>query len=144
MFTNYRKVQKDDIYKGHLNLYKQLTTINPNNISVREYENFVNSLNNNHIIYVVEKENCIIGTITIVIEQKLIHDLGKVAHIEDVVVDSNYRGYDIGTTLIKMAIEHAKEQQCYKIILDCNEKVQGFYEKVGFTQKGIEMAIYLN
>jgi len=142
MITNFRKVNKYDILKGHLNLYTQLTKIDPSHISKTDYENFINSLSDDHIIYVVESKNKIIGTITILIEQKLIHDMGKVAHIEDVVVDTNYRGYDIGTTLIKMAVEHAREQKCYKIILDCSETLKQFYGKCGFVHKGVEMALY--
>lgn len=144
MITIYRKIQKDDILKGHVDLYKQLSNINSKNeMSIDKYESFVASLDDDHLIYVVESDNCIIGTITILIEQKLIRDMGKVAHIEDVVVDSKYRGNNIGNMLIKIAIEHAKERKCYKIILDCAEGVKGFYEKCGFICNGAEMAIYL-
>jgi len=33
-------------------------------------------------------------------------------------------------------------QGCYKIILDCNDKNVGFYQKCGFKQKEIQMALY--
>jgi GNAT superfamily N-acetyltransferase len=36
----------------------------------------------------------------------------------------------------------AKAQGCYKVILDCDEKNQGFYEKLGFKKKEVQMAYY--
>ena len=36
----------------------------------------------------------------------------------------------------------AQAHKCYKVILDCNEKNQGFYEKLGFKKKEIQMAVY--
>ena len=38
----------------------------------------------------------VVGSATAVIEQKMIHGCGRVCHIEDVVVDSAYRGRRIG------------------------------------------------
>lgn len=36
----------------------------------------------------------------------------------------------------------AQAKKCYKVILDCNEANQGFYEKLGFKRKEIQMAVY--
>ena len=48
------------------------------------------------------------------------------------------------TTLLKHLIRIAKEKfRCYKIILDCAEKNEKFYEKCGFVKKEIQMALYL-
>jgi glucosamine-phosphate N-acetyltransferase len=68
--------------------------------------------------------------------------MGKVAHIEDVVVDKEYRSHGLGKLLIQDGIKIANREKCYKIILDCEEKNVGFYEKCGFEKKGIQMAKY--
>ena len=38
----------------------------------------------------------------------------------------------------------AKRSGCYKVILDCAEKNVGFYEKLGFVKKEIQMALYFS
>ena len=58
----------------------------------------VGNIDLNHQIFVIENKdtNHIIGTLTILIEQKVIHNMGKVGHIEDVVIDNKYRGRGLG------------------------------------------------
>ena len=63
-------------------------------------------------------------------------------HIEDIVVDTKYRGMGLGKKIITHLTERAKELECYKIILDCAEKNTEFYQKCGFSIKGIQMSIY--
>ena len=53
-----------------------------------------------------------------------------------------YRKMKLGTKLIHLAIESAKKEGCYKIILDCNDSVKAFYEKVGFIQNNYSMQLY--
>ena len=124
-------------------LLKQLTSIEPEKITKTAFDKFVNHLSNNHIVKIIKDEESkkIVGTITILIENKVIHNFGKVGHIEDVVVDESMRGFGLGKKLIEIAKEECKD--CYKIILDCSDENVKFYEKCGFTLKGNEMAIYL-
>ena len=50
-----------------------------------------------YIIVVEDKETgIVVGTGTVVLEQKFIRGGAKTGHIEDVVVDKNYRGYSLG------------------------------------------------
>lgn len=83
-----------------------------------------------------------IGCATLIIEPKIIHNFGKVGHIEDVVIHPDYQGQGYGKILVQDIIEKAKEQNCYKVILDCDEKKVPFYEKCGMKQKSIGMALY--
>ena len=76
---------------------------------------------------------------TLLIENKLIHNGSKVAHIEDVVVDKKFLGKGYGKKMIEFLTEKAKNQGCYKVILNCDEEVVAFYEKCGFTQKNLMM-----
>jgi len=85
----------------------------------------------------------IISTGTIFIEPKMIHGGRPAAHIEDIIVDQKYTGNGIARRIIELLKTHAIENGCYKIILNCNAFVKPLYEKCGFTQKGLQMALYL-
>jgi len=140
-----RNIIYSDYNKEYLTLLKQLTYVTPEKITVNEFNSFIDSLNNKHILLVIEDIdiNKIIGTITMIIEQKIIHNMGKVCHIEDVVVDEKYRGCGIGKILLDTAIDYALSEKCYKTILDCSEKNVEFYTKSGmFEIKGRQLALY--
>ena len=96
--------------------------------------------NNIYVLYNTHT-NDIVGTITLLIEPKIIHNAGFVGHIEDVVVDEKYRGKGFGNMLVNHAISIAKDRGCYKVILDCDEDNIYFYEKCGFKQKGVSMRL---
>ena len=95
--------------------------------------------NPGHIIDVVEENGKIIGSATLFIEQKFIHNGGKVGHIEDVVVSKEYEGRGIGIKLVTSLLEKAKAMNCYKTILDCNDELIPFYERIGFKQEANQM-----
>lgn len=137
-----RKLVVSDYYKGHLQLYSQLATINPTQITIDMYRKFVNSLNENYVIFVVESNNKIVATVTLLIETKLIHDMGKVGHIEDVVVDQPMRNQGVGKSLILYVIQYAEQKGCYKTVLNCDESKIFFYEKCGMTHHGLSMSKY--
>ena len=95
-----RKLIASDYYYHYLDLLSQLTKLDPKTINFELFKTFVSKLNNNHIILVIEdiyKKK--IATLTLIIEQKLIRNYGKVAHIEDVVVDKDSRGEGLGKKL---------------------------------------------
>ena len=139
-----RTLENTDYFKGYLELLEQYFIIGPvSNEYVINFNNYVSKLDNNKQIYVIEtNETKIVGSITIFIEDKLIRNMGKVAHIEDLVVDKNIRGRGFGKLLVNKCIEHAKNMNCYKIILNCNENNMIFYEKQGFQKKENQMALY--
>ena len=61
----------------------------------------------NHIIHVAEDNGKIVGSTTLLIEQKFIHKGGYVGHIEDVVVSKEFEGRGVPTiTLYGRVIEH--------------------------------------
>lgn len=144
-------VRNLDIYdymKNYLRLLEQSFTIEPNTISSCAFNDYVSNLHTNHQIIVIEHNSNdisgsqIIGSSTIFIETKIIHNFGKVAHIEDVIVHNEYRGHGLGKLLLDKCIEIAKLEGCYKIILDCSDNNCKFYEKCGFMKKGNQMALY--
>jgi glucosamine-phosphate N-acetyltransferase len=85
-------------------------------------------------------DNKIIGSGTILIENKIIHQCKSVGHIEDIVVHPDYRDRGISQIILNELKDIGKD--CYKIILDCKENLIPVYEKNGFEKRGIQMAIY--
>ena len=112
-------------------------------ISKEEFEKFVKSLNKEHMIYILFNEtNEIVGCGTLLIENKLIHNLGKVAHVEDVIISQKYRGKNLGKLLIDELKKKRQKKYYYKIILNCSKDLQKFYEKCGFVKCNEQMSIY--
>lgn len=120
-----------------IDLYQQLTDCQYINTNI-----FLDIMKKNTIFVDINEKNEIMGTITIMIEQKVLHNGGKVAHIEDVVVDKKYRNQKIGKGLVQHAISFSKHHKCYKVILNCSDNVKNFYQKCGFSNKNIEMSLY--
>ena len=125
-----------------LNLLKQLTKTPKMNKT--EFQEIIKNLPSNHFIFVLRENNSVAGLTTVLIEQKIIHGGGKIAHVEDVVVDTNHRGKGYAKQLINHACNVARLYKCYKIILHCNDDVKPFYEKYGFEHKTNGMALYLD
>ena len=50
-----RKIEKEDFHKKYLYLLKQLTTIDPDKINKEMFDTFLDNLNVNHQIYVIEQ-----------------------------------------------------------------------------------------
>lgn len=112
------------------------------NISQKKFEEFISQLDKHHTIFVIEKQQKIICCGTILIESKLLHNFGKVGHIEDVITDSQFRGQGLGKKIIESLVNYGRQQECYKIILNCTNKNILFYEKCGFTRKENQMSLY--
>lgn len=129
-----RKIEERDLNDGFLESLDSLKTAS--NISKEKAKAILKKItaNPNHVIFVASLDGKIIGSTTLIIEQKFIHDGGLVGHIEDVVVSKEYEGRGIGFKIMQAALEYAKSQGCYKTILDCDDKVRQFYERLGFKR----------
>ena len=86
--------------------------------------------------------SAIVACGTLVIEHKFIHGGRAVGHIEDIVVLSEARGQGLGLRVVRALMEEALRLKCYKVILDCDEKNVGFYEKLGMKRKEVQMVKY--
>jgi len=130
-----REIEEDDLEKGFLetlDFLRKTSDIDKN--KAKEILKKIKQ-NENHIIYVALYDKKIVGSTTLLIEQKFIHDGGLVGHIEDVVVRKDYEGKGIGIKLVMSMLERAKEKNCYKTILDCKDDVKQFYERIGFKRE---------
>ena len=131
-----------------------LTTVGP--ITTTTYEKILNYWNSvklmtlpdeyayNTYVIIENNINKVAAIGTIFIEQKIIHDGGLVGHIEDIAVNSDYRGQKLGKLIIDYLSELGGRLGCYKVILDCDVKNVGFYEKCNYNQAGIEMQTRFN
>jgi glucosamine-phosphate N-acetyltransferase len=96
-----------------------------------------------HVYVAIHDDGKIVGTITLLVEQKFLRWWALAGHLEDVAVREGYEGQGIGGWLVAHAVAEAKKLGCYKIILDCNEKLLWFYAKYGFEAKEVCMKMYL-
>jgi len=134
-----RKIIESDLKNGFLESLDNLRQTS--NLEQNSVKNILKKIleNENHIIHVAELNEKIVGSTTLLIEQKFIHEGGFVGHIEDVVVNKEFEGRGIGMKLVLSLLDVAKEKKCYKTILNCEDKLIPFYEKIGFKQKSTEM-----
>jgi len=142
-----RQLSKSDLEKGDfVNLLGQLTTVGsiPEAFLKKRLELLRKS--NRELMFVIEdtKLEKIVAAGTLLVEYKFIHSAGKCAHIEDVVVDKNCRGRGLGKKIVCKLRDAAKLLGCYKCILDCSKKNVGFYEKCGFKENEVCMALYFD
>ena len=135
-FENITKIKNE-----YLSLLSQLTTA-PEITNDTFFKNIQN-INNMGKIIIGIQDATIICSGTVIIEPKLIHSANPAAHIEDIVVLEKWRNKGIALLLLEKLQKIAKDNQCYKIILDCKPSLVHFYEKSGFTQKGIQMGQYI-
>lgn len=127
-----RQIQDEDLSKGFLESLDSLRLAS--DLDKQKASDVLKNIksNPNHIIFVAIENDRVVGSTTLFIEPKFIHQGGLVGHIEDVVVTKNMQGKGIGEKLIRSALDYSKSQGCYKTILDCKEDVRSFYEKIGF------------
>jgi|TARA_B100000959_G_scaffold259638_1_gene295403 glucosamine-phosphate N-acetyltransferase len=134
-----REIIESDLKNGFLESLDNLRQAS--NLEQNSASNILKKIfeNENHIIHVAEFDGKIVGSATLLIEQKFIHEGGIVGHIEDVVVKKEFEGQGIGMKLVLSLLDVAKERKCYKTILNCENALISFYEKIGFKQKSNEM-----
>lgn len=140
-----RKLEISDKAKGFIELLAQLSICD--SVSDKRFgERFgeISALGDDHLICVIEDDNTgkIIATGSVFVEKKFLRNCGKVGHVEDVVVDANARGMQLGKRIVDFLVNHAHSMGCYKVILDCSVENKAFYEKCGFKQKEIQMVKY--
>ncbi len=138
----FRKLRLDDINHNYFKLLGQLTYIDYDEITNEKNKEFFKKLTPDHQIIVIVHDHNIIGSGTLFVEHKLIRNYGNVGHIEDIVIDENYRNYGLGKHLIESLKELALQRSCYKCILDCDVSLERFYNKCDFNKMGLYMAKY--
>ena len=122
----------DKDYHDYVSLINQLSKLGE--ISQEAYEDFAYKQDSHsYVTFVYEQDGKLVSCLTLLLESKL---AGNVLHIEDVVTDSAYQVKGIASKLIDYAKEFAIKNKCYKIILDCSDVNEQFYNKLGFYTAG--------
>jgi len=134
-----RELEEKDLFNGFLESMDSLKLAS--NLDIEKAKEIFEKIssNSNHFVYVAILDGKVVGSTTMLIEPKFIHNGGNVAHIEDVVVSKDYQGKGIGEMLMRSLLDLAKDNNCYKTILDCTDEVKPFYEKIGFKITSIGM-----
>tara|TARA_B100000029_G_C16767932_1_gene664388 strand:+ start:67 stop:456 length:390 start_codon:yes stop_codon:yes gene_type:complete len=116
-----------------------LKEISPYSPTKDAYENIWAAFYNQPNLYsrVAIHEGMVVGYGAIIIERKIRG--GKLGHIEDIVSHPNFRGQNIGATIVKTLYRIAKNKGCYKVALHCSRDQAGFYEKCLLKIAGYSM-----
>lgn len=98
---------------------------------------FENNLKDDAVFYwVIEKENVVIGFVSLHI-QVLLHHQKKVAEVQELCIDEKFTGMGFGKLLLDAAIQEAERQNCEIIELAASNKRQEahrFYEREGWER----------
>ena len=134
----------ENILENYSEFYKTLSNLSPSpEISSergKEILKIINGQNSSIYVAILPEKGEIVGSSTILIEQKFIRGGAKAGHVEDVVTRKEYEGNSIGKNLINKCIDRAREKGCYKITLDCDYDLDDFYSNKGeFYKNGICM-----
>ena len=68
---------------------------------------------------------------------------GIIGFIEEIAVIENYKGRGIGKLIMQELIDNARNEKCYKLVLECRDEKKFFYEKLGFNCSGHSMSLIL-
>lgn len=141
----FRTLQKKDI-PSLLQLYIQLDPVN-DFLEVEEAQDIWEKISKNENIkyFVAVDDDKVVSTCWSCLIPNMTHHGGTICFIENVVTDINYRKMGLAKKVIQMAIDDAKENNCYMACLLSNTKrteAHKFYEKIGFKgdiKKGFVM-----
>ena len=92
-------------------------------------------------LVVAEEEGKVLGMASISFNLALRYN-GEYCQLEELVVNEEARGKNVGGLLIQETIRLAKERGCKEFglyLLESTKHNQGFYEKYGFVKIGAEM-----
>lgn len=96
-----------------------------------------------YMVYVIEDN--VVGFISLHI-QSLLHHASKIAEIQELVVDTNFIGKNIGKKLFQEALKISRDHHCLQCEVCCNQKRTSshqFYLSQGMSQHHYKFSIQL-
>ena len=90
--------------------------------------------------FVVEEDGTLVSSCTLMLIANLTRGGRPFGFIENVVTHPDYRNRGYGTAILHKAVETARKNNCYKVMLLTGRKEESvlrFYEQAGF-QKGVK------
>ncbi|KAL8661977.1 MAG: hypothetical protein Q9202_005103 [Teloschistes flavicans] len=112
-----RPLQRSDYDAGLLDVLRVLTTVG--DISKKRWDERYDWMarrgDEYYIVVVCDEGGKCVGTGCVVVERKIIHNLGLVGHIEDIAVAKDQQGKKLGLLLIQTLDHIAEKVGCYKV-----------------------------
>ncbi|XP_063221895.1 probable glucosamine 6-phosphate N-acetyltransferase isoform X2 [Bacillus rossius redtenbacheri] len=133
-----RPLCRGDYDRGFLPLLSQLTSVG--HISKEQFVRrffAMKACPDTYFVTVVEdtQTHKVVAAASLITELKFIHDCGLRGRLEDVVVNGDYRGKQLGKLIVMTVTLLAKELGCYKMSLDCKDKLIPFYTSLGYVDE---------
>ena len=136
------RLAKSEDQSRCLELLDVLAKVTSDPHEIFDSETFKNLISNERGSLVVAEENkTVLGMASISFNLALRYN-GEYCQLEELVVDEDARGKNVGGLLIEETIKLAKKRGCKEYglyILESTKHNQGFYEKYGFVKVGEEM-----
>jgi GNAT superfamily N-acetyltransferase len=116
-----RPLQRSDFSHGFLDVLRVLTTVGDITAEAwdKRYDWMEQRSGEYFVLCVVdtsrEEKSSIVGTGTVLVERKFIHELGQVGHIEDIAVAKDQQGKKLGLRIIQALDFVAESVGCYKV-----------------------------
>ena len=136
------RLAKSEDQNRCLELLDVLAKVTSDPHEIFDSETFKNLISNERGSLVVAEENGdVLGMASISFNIALRYN-GEYCQLEELVVDQDVRGKNVGGLLIEETIKLAKKRGCKEYglyILESTKHNQGFYEKYGFVKVGEEM-----
>lgn len=97
-------------------------------------------------LMVAEVDGHVIGAFQLTIIQYVAYRGGRVAQIENVIVEPGARGRGVGEAMMRWAIDEARRRGCLRVQLTTNKarkRAHRFYERLGFvaSHEGMKLAL---
>ncbi|KAI0428926.1 glucosamine 6-phosphate N-acetyltransferase [Xylaria sp. FL1042] len=138
-----RPLARDDYAKGFYECLRVLTWVGePPESDFQDRFNEMIAARDTYFFIVVEHHGRIVGTGSLVVEKKFIHNHGKCGHVEEIAVAKEHQGKGLGLKMMQALESVAIAVGCYKSILNCGPRNEPFYSKCGYHNSGIEMSHY--
>jgi len=98
-------------------------------------------------IYLAEQAGQIVGTFTLLSIPTMMHPgFHRSALLDSVTIRPALRGQGMGKAMMQAALELAREEGCYKVMLSSNlkrDRAHNFYRSLGFKQHGWSFSLKL-
>ena len=134
----------EEYYNQLIELYSINNIIDKDIVTFKKFSYTIKSLPKNHTIYLYIKNNIIIGCCSLIIEQKIIYNCGKVGHMQDLIVKVSERENSIQSILIKYIVKKTQEKQCNRLDILSPIYLEKYYNKHDFIKKGLYMSNYIS
>lgn len=100
----------------------------------------------NNALMVAEAGGVVLGAFHLTILQYVAYRGGRVAQIENVIVEPDARSRGIGEAMMRWAVDEARRRGCFRVQLTTNKtrkRAHRFYERLGFvaSHEGMKLAL---